>query len=306
MTQVLAQMSALVLCGVWWRVWRPQGLDADTARRVLAELVYFFLMPALMLSVLWQAPLDRSTLAIAGTGAAAIAFGVVLAWVLGWGLRLPAKQQGAVLLAIAFPNTTYLGLPVLEQTFGAWARSVVVQIDLFAATPLVWTLGVGLASYYGNGGRWGLRRSLRSLASIPAVWAGVGGTVLNLAGLPMPGLFQSFLGGLANAAAPLMLIALGMGLVLGTWQRGYLAILCVTVGAKLVLQPAFAVPVASMLGLEGRWLTAVVMECAMPSMLLGIVLCDRYRLDTNLYALLGTATTALSLLSLPYWRYLLD
>ena len=35
-----------------------------------------------------------------------------------------------MILAAGFPNVTYLGLPVLEQTFGSWARSVVIQIDL--------------------------------------------------------------------------------------------------------------------------------------------------------------------------------
>jgi len=44
-----------------------------------------------------------------------------------------------------------------------------------------------------------------------------------------------------------------------------------------------------------------VLEAAMPSMVLGLVLCDRFRLDTTLYALAVTVTTLLSLLSLPLW-----
>jgi predicted permease len=39
----------------------------------------------------------------------------------------------------------------------------------------------------------------------------------------------------------------------------------------------------------------------MPSMVLGIVICDRYRLDTALYAMVVTLTTALSLVTLPAW-----
>ena len=60
------------------------------------------------------------------------------------------------------------------------------------------------------------------------------------------------------------------------------------------------------------WLTispaqkaAAVLDIAMPSMILGIVLCDRYKLDSSLYATAVTLGTALSLVSLPLWYKLL-
>ena len=40
----------------------------------------------------------------------------------------------------------------------------------------------------------------------------------------------------------------------------------------------------------------------MPSMVLGIVFCDRYLLDSALYAMTVTVTTALSLITLPFWH----
>jgi len=46
---------------------------------------------------------------------------------------------------------------------------------------------------------------------------------------------------------------------------------------------------------------AALLDMAMPSMVLGVVLCDRYRLDSSLYAAAVTVTTGLSLLSLPFW-----
>jgi predicted permease len=47
------------------------------------------------------------------------------------------------------------------------------------------------------------------------------------------------------------------------------------------------------------------MEAAMPSMVIGIVLCDRYGLDTGLYAAAVTLTTLLSLFTLPVWSGML-
>ncbi|NIQ12640.1 MAG: AEC family transporter, partial [Gammaproteobacteria bacterium] len=39
----------------------------------------------------------------------------------------------------------------------------------------------------------------------------------------------------------------------------------------------------------------------MPSMVIGIVICDHYKLDTGIYAAAVTVTTLLSLISLPLW-----
>jgi hypothetical protein len=60
---------------------------------------------------------------------------------------------------------------------------------------------------------------------------------------------------------------------------------------------------ASALGLSGDLLTAVVLEGAMPCMLLGIVICERYGLDTSLYAEAVTVSTGLSVLTLPMWYH---
>ena len=43
----------------------------------------------------------------------------------------------------------------------------------------------------------------------------------------------------------------------------------------------------------------------MPSMVLGIVLCERYGLDTVRYAQAVTVTTLISMLTLPAWFALL-
>ena len=61
----------------------------------------------------------------------------------------------------------------------------------------------------------------------------------------------------------------------------------------------------SVIGLTGEWKAAVVMESAMPSMVLGLVFCDRFNLDVSLYAAAVTITTALSLITLPVWYQLM-
>src|SRR5690606_11001772 len=133
-------------------------------------VVFHLLLPALVLSVLWTADLGIETLKISLFGAGIILFGIAITWLAARLIKLAPQRLGAAMLSIAFSNVTYMGLPVLEQTFGAWARTIVIQIDLFASMPLVFTLGILIARHYGttnseNGSM------LRSLLLNPPLWA---------------------------------------------------------------------------------------------------------------------------------------
>ncbi len=299
MYEVLGQMVALIACGVFWRVKQPFGLAVDIVRRSLTGLVYVILLPALVLLVLWQAPLDVSVIKIALVAATAILVSLGLAMVVYRWLGTPAFMAGALVLAAAFPNATYLGLPVLENTLGPWARTVAIQYDLFACTPILLSLGVWLASRYGGQAR--EEHALIALLKVPPLWAAVIALTLNLADMPMPAMLHDWLQMLGGAVVPLMLIALGMGLCWTSFKLSQLPLMLPAFLIQLLIMPLYAWWAGTMLGIDDRVLAAVVLEAAMPSMILGMVLCDRYNLDTRLYVTAVTLSTALSLITLPLW-----
>lgn len=303
MIEVLLQAAVLVACGVAWRVLRPFGLEADNMRHVLSGVVYGLLLPALVFKVLLQVSLDIHVLRIALLAAGGIGFALLLAAVVHRFWKMPRPVAGALLLATAFGNVTYLGLPVLESVFGHWANEVAIEYDLFASTPLLLTVGVLLAQRYGEVRD---RDSLLfSLLKVPPLWAALLAVVLNLGHVPIPHWVNGLLDQLAAGVVPLMLVVVGLGL---GWQRGWarrLTLLVPLLGIKLVLLPLWVWWLASLTGMQGDLLAAVVLESAMPSMVLGIVLCDRYRLDTALYAEAVTVSTALAVLTLPAWLALL-
>src|SRR5262245_24153266 len=133
----MLQMALLVACGIGWRLLRPGGVDADDTRRVIAALVYHLLLPALVLGVLWRAPVGMDALRIAAAAAIGVVAALLAAAALYRWMRVDRPAMGALVLAAAFGNVTYLGLPVLEALFGPWARVVAVEYDLFASAPLL-------------------------------------------------------------------------------------------------------------------------------------------------------------------------
>lgn len=299
MYEVIGQTAILILCGVLWRLWSPQGLDADTLRISLTTLVYVLLLPALVLVVLWRASLSLDALRVALLAMVGIGVGMASAW-LWFRRRRPASAAlGALLLAAAFPNATYMGLPVLEAALGPWARAVAIQYDLFACTPLLLSVGVMLAQHYGGGES--RAHPLHNLLRVPPLWAAIAGVALNLAGVPLPSLPAGVMDMLAAGVVPLMLFSLGLGLRWGSGWGQHLSLVLPVVIIQLLLTPLVVWGASGVTGLEGGLRTAVVLEAAMPSMVLGIVLCDRYRLDSSLYAMAVTLSTALSVLTLPMW-----
>lgn len=292
-------MAALIACGSLWRPLRPLGLDADATRQALTGLVYVLLLPALVLSVLWRAPMGVESAQIALSAATGVVLALIIAWVLYRITGAPARERGALILAAAFPNATYMGLPVLSSTFGEWGRSAAIQYDLFACTPLLLTVGILLARAHGEDGNG--ENPVKALLKVPPLWAALIAPLLNLGGVPMPAAVGGLLEMMGAAVVPLMLIAVGMGLRWDTLRLDRLPRLAPALAIRLALIPLLLWQGASLAGVGGNTLSAIVLEAAMPSMVLGIVLCDRYKLDTPLYAMAVTLSTALSLVTLPFW-----
>jgi predicted permease len=136
---------------------------------------------------------------------------------------------------------------------------------------------------------------------VPAIWAALAGLALAAVAAPMPAWLDQALAMLGQAVAPLMLLAIGMAL---RWQAGWLArapALLPMLLIQLGLMPLIAWGGALATGMPERLLAPTVIEGAMPTMVLGLVICDRFGLDASIYAEAVTLSTALSLFTLPLW-----
>jgi len=299
MIATLLQMFALIGVGLLWSWWQPGKLETEASRKVLVGSVYYLFLPALVLSVLWQAPIGVETLKIIAVAASGVLAALAVSLL---ACRVCAAQRGtagAMILAASWPNATYLGLPVLEKTLGPWARSVAIQYDLFACTPLLLTVGIMVASAYGTGGRW--QNPARVLLTVPPFWAALAALVLNLGAVPIPSWIAGLLSLMGAAVVPLMLVSVGMALRQGFGQWRHLPLVMPVAVIQLFIMPLVAWGAAILLGFTGEMRVALVLEAAMPSMVLGIVLADRYGLNTGVYAAALTTTTLLSLITLPLW-----
>lgn len=299
MLTVMVQMALLIGVGMLWQRMAPKHITTVAHRRALTDLVFFILLPALVLNVLWEAPFDANSLNISFTALATLAVSMILMWVCLGLMHLPRAQQGALLLAATFPNATYLGLPVTAQVLGDWTQVVVLKFDLLACTPVLLTLGILIAHRFGETQE--KIHPLQELLRVPPIWALAFATVLNVTHTPQPELVAHALQILSGGVVPLMLIALGMSIRWDSLQSRFIPLLLPVCVITLLIAPLAALGVGSGLGLEESTLTAVVLLAAMPTMIFGIVVCERYQLDGALYASAVFITTLLSMVTLTVW-----
>lgn len=299
MITALIQMSLLIACGTFWKAHAPDHISALAHRRALTDLVFYILLPALVLDIIWRTPLDSTSLDISFLAATGVVTGLIVMWLITRVMKTNNQQVGALLLAASFPNATYLGLPVLDQVIGSHSRATVLQYDLFACTPILLSVGILIAQYYSDANT--KVNPLRELIKIPPLWAVTLGIALNLSGIEQPQFLNSSLSLLAGGVVPLMLVVLGMSIRWHSLRLKFMTLLLPVALISLVVIPGVVFTMSDFIGVTTETSIIVTLVAGMPTMVFGIVICERYQLDSELYAAAVTLTTICSLISLPLW-----
>jgi len=302
MLDILIKMSIFIAAGTLWRYYKPGGLTADTTRQAISNMVIYMLLPALVLSVLWHAPLSVQSVKISLCAATGVLACTALSWLSCRYCKYPATTTGAIILASAFPNATYMGLPVLKALLGPEAQSIAIQYDLFACFPLLLTLGLWIAQHHASRGT-PSGQPLR-FYKVPPLWAALLAVIFNISAVPLPAMVGSTLSLMGGAVLPLMLFSIGLSLRWDSLHKSNIKKVLPVLLYQLFIMPLIVLPLAYMLGMSGDLFTGVVLEASMPVMLLGIAISDRYGLDTATYAAGVTLTVLVSMATIPLWYHI--
>jgi malate permease and related proteins len=306
-TKVFIPFLLLMLSGCLWG-FIPSAPDRTVVRHALSSVVLNIFLPALTFNVLYRAPINRELWAVPLVSVAVCIAPLVAAWLIYrlifFVSRRPLSRpaEGALLLAASWCNATYLGLPVITSLFGEHLQRIPILFDILASTPLLLTVGVGIGITYGaSGSRTGTRRllieGLKAIIKLPPLWGGVVGFVFNITSVFVPLVIVNACALAGSAVAPMMIFAVGLALSFVGIKR--VLWLSPAVTLKLLFAPLVAFVVAGVLGLTGEVRAATIIEAAMPTMVLTMVIADKYLLDAELIAQSIAVSTMLSFVSIP-------
>ncbi|GKS77467.1 AEC family transporter [Acidovorax sp. SUPP950] len=199
---------ALVLCGY---LAARAGALPQAAIPGLNAFVLFFALPCMLFRLGANTPIGQLLdPAVAGLyilcGLALVGATVALTRVrLGW------NDAAFGALVAAFPNTGFMGVPLLVALLGASAAGpaiLTMLVDMVLTTSLCIALsrldGVGT-----HGVAVAVRRALRGMASNPMPWAIALGAVASAFQWQLPGPLDQTVAMLAGAASPVALFTIG-------------------------------------------------------------------------------------------------
>ena len=264
MSAVLHQLGlaaphfVLVLAGF---VLSRSGRWPRSVSDALAAFVFGVALPA----YLFRLMSDPSRLPpFEGSLLAAFFGGCFVTYVIGrlasrWLFGLDGVRQTVFGLGGVFSNNVLLGIPLARAFLGEAGIAPVALVLVFNSL-ILWTLATVSVEWarHGEVSVRGFARTARQVLTTPVVAGILSGAVVGSSGLRLPALVDEPLALLGQAAAPLALVVVGMGLaeygVRAGWQQG----LGITV-LKLVVQPLVIWSMARLLELPPLETQAVVL-----------------------------------------------
>ena len=299
--QVWLPIAALVAAGGLWVRYRSD-FPIATLRIQLNRLVVDIFGPTLLFALSAQATITPQLLTVPLiTAGGILTSGLILYLLLfrtGIGRDLPRETRAAILLAGSWSNVLFLGYPTLTFLYGDKGGTYAAFADVLASTPILWTLGVWIATRLGHEGGHG-HSLFRTVLRLPPVWGFVLGFAVNFAGLDVTPLIKAakFMG---QATIPIMLFALGLSIPWGNLRPSKPVLAAVLV--KLILGPVVIwLVVRHGFGATADAQTAAILEVAMPTMLMASSFADRFQLDARAAALTAGWSSLGFLLTLPIW-----
>jgi hypothetical protein len=259
-----APLFALIVLGY---ALARSGRWGGAATDALTRFVFSVAIPALLFRLMSDfSSLPRPDLRVlfAYFGACLVVF--ALGRVLSrYAFRHDGVEQSVFGLAGIFSNTVLLGIPLVQVTLGASAMPTVSLVVVFNAL-ILWTL-VGVSVELARASSMSARQFLATAKAVvanPIVASILAGAAFGFTGLALPAWVDRTLALLAQAAVPMSLIALGMGL--GAWglSAGWRASVAMA-AVKLAVLPAVAWALARVAGLPPAETTVVVVMAALPT-----------------------------------------
>ena len=310
---VTAPFFALVLCGY---LAGRQRILPESAIPGLNAFVLYFALPCMLFRFGANTPvLQLLNPALLGTWllCALVIVAFTVAVTLDRHVHLKDAAFGA--LVAAFPNTGFMGVPLLVALLGPAAAGpaiCTILVDIFITTSLC----IGLAQAHdasGQGARAAVAKALKGALSNPLPWAIALGAASSASGLRLSGPAESIVRMLADAASPVALFTIGAVL----WRAGqhasratppsrYLPVAAI----KLVVHPVLvlcAAGVARWLGapLSGFQILVITLVAALPSASNVSLLAERYEADNGRVARIIMASTvaAFATITLLVWAF---
>ncbi len=261
----------------------------------LNKIVINILLPCMIFSALYEADLTlMPKLGILPFVILAASFiSGVISFVILKKLGYDDKKLWSILVAVMIANTAFMGYPVNLGIYGHDGLLRAIFCDI-ATSCIFLILSFVLVLKFGGT----LKKAVKKILLFPPLWAIILGIAFNLLSIPIGPVLDKSINYLAGGTIPLIMLSLGLSINLAGLSRSKIAVIFTSI-MKLAVFPAVAFVIANVMGLVDLQFSVSVIEAAMPSGMLSLVLAITYNLDYELTSDCILINTVISLITLP-------
>ncbi|MEK5240321.1 AEC family transporter [Paenibacillus sp. FSL L8-0470] len=290
--KVILPLSIPVIAGAL--LGRFKNLDT----KPLLTLYLYFLSPAIILDTLATAEISfddvYKTLSFS-------LLNLFLLWglanVLGRVLKLAPAEAAGLTLVSTFTNSVNYGLPLVLLAFGQLGLDK-ASVYVIGQMVIVNTIGV----YFAARSQFSVRSAVKSVFSLPAIYAAILALMLRALGLHMPDELASGVAMVAGAYSPVVLAILGAQMVkvkAAQTERNVQLAFWTGITVRLLLAPLLAALVLLLLNITGTLFSVLLILASMPVAVNSVVLAERFSSSPSLVSRCIVWTTLASFLVLP-------
>jgi auxin efflux carrier (AEC) len=287
-------LSIILMIGLGYFLKRIDFLsekDIDPFNRI----VMYILMPCMIFHAIYNA--DLSLIPKLGILpfiilASSAVTGIISFFILKQ-FKLDEITLWSVLVTVMIANTAFMGYPVTLGIFGqdGFLRAIFCDI---ATLCIFLLLSFVLILKFGGT----VKTAFKKIAFFPPLWAVVLGLMLNFLNVPIGSVLDNTINYLGQGAIPLIMIALGLSIDFSALSRSKNMIVFTSI-MKLAIFPFIAFLIANYLGLINLEYSVSIVEAAMPSGMMSLLLAITYKLDYELTSDCILINTVISLITLP-------
>lgn len=287
-------LSIILMIALGYILKRIDFLSSDTVDP-LNKIVMNLLLPCMIFSALYSADLSlMPKLGILPFVILASSFVTgIISYIILKKLGYDDKKLWSVLVTVMIANTAFMGYPVNLGIYGhdGFLRAIFCDI---ATMCIFLILSFVLVLKFGGT----VKKAVRKIALFPPLWAIILGILFNMFNIPIGPVLDNTINYLADGTIPLIMLSLGLSIDLSGIARSKSMITFTSI-MKLFIFPFIAFLIVSVLGLVDLQYNVSIIEAAMPSGMLSLVLAITYNLDFELTSDCILINTVISLITLP-------
>lgn len=227
---------------------------------------------------------------------------LILSYIIGKALKLKTRLRDTIIVCLMFSNVAYLGIPLLTQVYD---KTILPQLSIIVAVYLLGLFGLGIA-YLEASRRTNASSAVRTITKMlytnPLLIAVFAGIIVNALQITMPQIIATALQLIVGSVTPIVLMVIGV--FIGQSSRGtvrdWYGVVFFTF-ATLIALPAIFYCGTVLFGMNPQQHHLSVLESAMPLGITPFALADQYGLDKNFIARSIVLSTALSVITIPFW-----